>query len=315
MEPGNANRDFGIRARNWWNGVPLFSKFILVVTVSTCIYFFYPIVFLYFELCYHPSYAFSGLKFWQFFTFPYVSLGPFTAIFSLCSYIPLSSKREKALGTLRFFLYFVLKNFMIALIYTPLFYIVYAAEYPENYFFIYYFSFYLSGLFPATMVELILVYNENIDDLSNFLIFPIQLKRKYHPWVFFLICLIIFGAFLKLIAGVIVGYLCNSYSDLYGHMKWSEVSSSAAKEWEEKLCKNLTSSSSFVQANESGSEMPEIIPNSMSSAQILIPQGSYVPLPSEPSSSFDDEYLHHPELEILDEDKYPEESKHHQSTS
>lgn len=303
MQSENISQGFEIRIKNWWKDVPLFSKFIFIISVFTSIYFFIPIIFLYLELCYHPGLVFSSLKLWQFFTFPYISLGPFTAVYSLCSYMPLCSKREKALGTFRFFLYFVTKNFLIAFVYTPLFFGVYSTfEYPEYYFYFYYISSYLSGLYPAIIVEMILVYNENGDDLSDFLCFPFKLKRKYHPWAFCLISFFFFGAFLKLLAGIIVGFLCKLYLDLYGYMKWSEVSGSEAKKWEGRLCMNLTSSNSFVHVNESGSEMPEIFPNNISDAQIIVPDGDYVPLPGEPMVPYNDE------LEILDEDENQEKN-------
>jgi len=202
MDP---NQNHGSVFKSWWKDCPVFSKFIFVITILTSIISLFNQGFMLFVLCFNPILVTQGYTFWQFFTFPYTCLSPISAAFSLCSFMSRCGKKERILGTFRFIVYFTLQNFIIGLTFIPLFYLLYYIGAPPE---VYFFKLFISGLWPAIMVDMVINYNEDGDEMVQFMCFPVQLKKKWYPWAFFLLFSLFFGIVFTLLAGILTGYLC-----------------------------------------------------------------------------------------------------------
>lgn len=202
----NPNEDRGAQFKSWWKDLPVFSRFIFIITIVTSLISMFNLLFMLFVFCFNPLLVTQGYMFWQFFTFPYTCLNPLSAAFSLCSYMPGCGRKERLLGTFRFIVYFTLQNFIIGLTFIPLFYLLYYIGAPAE---VYFLKLFITGLWPAIMVEMVLTYNEDGDEFVQFMCFPVKLKRKWYPWAFFLLFSLLFGVVFNLLAGILTGYLCK----------------------------------------------------------------------------------------------------------
>lgn len=202
----NPDQDNGALFKNWWKDLAIFSKFIFITTIITSILSLFMMEFILFILCFNPLLVTQAYTFWQFFTFPYACLNPISALFSLCSYMPICGKKERVLGTIRFIIFFVIQNFVIGLAFIPLFYFLYYIGVPPE---VYFFKLFLSGLWPAIMIDMVLSFNQDGEEITQFMCFPIQIKRKWYPWAFFLFFSLLFGVIFNLLAGILIGYLCT----------------------------------------------------------------------------------------------------------
>lgn len=201
----NPNQDHGAVLTNWWNSAGVFTKFIFISTVVSSVLstlIFWKILLM---VCFNPLLVIEVGMYWQFFTFPYACLDPFSALFSLSSYMPICSKKENQLGTFRFIVYFTLQNLIVALTFIPLYYFLSCIGVPAE---VYFFKLFLSGLWPSIMAEMVLSYNQNREETTQFMCFPLQIQRKMYPVVFFLFFSLLFGIAFELLAGLAAGYLC-----------------------------------------------------------------------------------------------------------
>lgn len=199
------NKDHGTAFINWWKEAGVFTKFIFVLTVASSILSTVLFLEIYFMFCFNPLLVIEVKMYWQLFTFPYACLDPLSALFSLSSYMPICTKRENQLGTFRFIVYFTTQNLLIALTFVPLYYLLSYIGVPLQ---VYFFKLFLSGLWPSIMAEMVLSYNENSEEITDFMCFPIRIQRKLYPVVFFLFFSVLFGIAFELLAGLAAGYLC-----------------------------------------------------------------------------------------------------------
>lgn len=196
--------------KTWWRALPIYSKTICILTITTSILSIFIetlsilsfMLYLYFD----PFFAIENLFIWEFFTYPFLCLDPISAIFSLFSYMAICSKKERNLGTFRFILYFTVQNLIIAILFIPLYYFLCFLGAPSHSYFL---KLFLAGLWPAIMCEMIVETKQNPEESVQFMCFPVKIKRKLYPWVFFLLFSLIFGVLFHLLAGLAAGYLCK----------------------------------------------------------------------------------------------------------
>ena len=244
--------------KTWWGSLPIYSKAICILTITTSILSvlanaFSMLTFM-FYFYFDPYFAIERLFIWEFFTYPFLCLDPISAIFSLFSYTAICGKKERNLGTFRFILYFAVQNCVIAVVFIPLYYFLYFLGAPSHSYFL---KLFLAGLWPAIMCEMIVGTKENPEEPVPFMCFPVKIKRKLYPWVFFLLFSFIFGVLFHLLAGLAAGYLCNYYLDLYELMNWSSISEESAEKWEKKVCFWNTWVTGFISINEAGQVLPD----------------------------------------------------------
>ena len=199
----NSNEDMGSRFLRWWKNMPIFSKFLLYISVTLYICSFfsgYPLLYI---ILYVPTFIGQN-AYWELLTFPYQPLNLLNLLFSLFSFLVRSCRAERRIGTVRFISFFVLTNFLIGLAFVPLLIAVNelslgsAMVIPAVY-----------GLWPIIMTEMVIECNRSPDDITRFFCFPCTFKRKYFPLIFFGIFSLIGRAFIGLLAGLIFGYACN----------------------------------------------------------------------------------------------------------
>ena len=201
----NPNQDVGTKLQNWWKEVPLFTRLILYISVLLCgIDLVSPLLASWLLII--PAYFLENFYLWQVLTFPYQLLGLLQLLFTMLVYMPTACRTERRLGTVRYISFFVLTNIILAVLYVAL--TRAASETGGSLFVTIYTSVPFSGLWPLIMVEIVIRCNKDPDVLVNFMCFPVQIKHKNYPWVFFFIFLLISPwAVGSLLVGIIVGYL------------------------------------------------------------------------------------------------------------
>jgi hypothetical protein len=156
------------------------------------------------HLVFNPIVLLVLQNYYSVFTFPYISLEPLNAILSIFSYQVYSIKKEKELGTLRFFFYFLINNLVVSFIYLLVASLCFRLGVsPLSYFF----KLFLFGLWPMIMMEMVKECNQDPEQPSYFMCFPIKIKKKYHPWVFAIFFSVIYGLIIEVFVGIFVGYL------------------------------------------------------------------------------------------------------------
>ena len=254
IAPNSTFDDF----KTWWRSLPFFNYILFIAAIVTgflCLFFR---VFIFLHLVFNPIVLFYLHSYYSIITFPYVSLDPLAALLSIYSYHRYSTKKERDLGTLRFFIYFSLTNLITCLIFLPFSYLAYKFGLPPDFYFT---KLFLSGLWPSIMLEMVQDSSKSPDSMVNFMCFPIKLKNKYLPFAFALFWSLIFGLIIELFAGIITGYICKLHLDLSGLLKWSDLSEERAKNIEEKFIKRLFNYSRYVKSGDLPANVP-VLPES-----------------------------------------------------
>lgn len=201
------NQDICGKLKAWWQEVPAYTRFILYVSlVMFAASMVVPVVSFWIVLV--PAVFLEKLYLWQVLTFEFQPFGIFGLLFTMFSYLPTACRTERRLGTVRYISFFLITNAILAVIYVGLARL--GKETGISLLSMIYSMVPLCGLWPLIMVEMVIRCNKDPESLVGFMCFPIQLKNKYFPWVFFCIFLLLSGGMvLSLFVGIIVGYLRN----------------------------------------------------------------------------------------------------------
>ncbi|CAI2375222.1 unnamed protein product [Moneuplotes crassus] len=197
----NPNPDKGCMdyVKEYWASVPFYNRLLLVVLPTI------------YGLCWlYPLQKYSmnmisltvyRKEFWRIFIAPYVHFRLLTLFFVLISYIPTGCIREKAIGTVKIILNFMIMNMIIQILFLGISYVILNFIKP-NVFFI------SVGIWPVIIAEIVIDYNRMPDHERRFCCCPFALKSKYHPWIYVILFSIMnpVGA-PAMISGFIVGYL------------------------------------------------------------------------------------------------------------
>jgi hypothetical protein len=195
------NMGNGADLKNWWRDLPYHTTFIFLTTlISSVLWLIIPYQIA--MLMVLPELIKTNFSIWQFFTYPYLSAGLLSALFSLCAFMPISSKKERLLGTFRFICSFTIQNLVMAVMFLG----IYFALEPTGIFMYPIFRTFLFGLWPSIMHDMVLRSNIDGDEQVPFMCFPVIIKRKWYPWLFFAL-FSIFGVSLALLTGILSGYL------------------------------------------------------------------------------------------------------------
>ena len=200
----NPNQDLFGQLHTWWKEVPIFTRLILYISLLlSTILLISPLVAFWTVL--FPAHFLDHFYLWQVLTFPYQSLKFLQLLFTMIAYLPTACITERRLGTVRYISFFIITNAILGLLYVAL--TRAAAETGLAFFVTMYTVVPFCGLWPLIMVEMVIRCNKDPDVLVNFMCFPVQIKHKYYPWVFFLIFLLMSTAVGSLLVGIVVGYL------------------------------------------------------------------------------------------------------------
>ena len=105
--------------------------------------------------------------------------------------MPIACRTERRLGTVRYISFFTMTNAIIGVLYVGITYAIAQTGLP-----IFVNAFVLSpcqGLWPIIIVELVIKFNKEPDQLVPFMCFPFNIKSKYYPWLLLLLFSLIGG--------------------------------------------------------------------------------------------------------------------------
>ena len=202
--------DCGNLAKNFWNSIPLFVKFI---SVCTCVLYFFnlflPFISLY--LVNIPYFTLFGFQIWRLFTTTVITTSIFNILFALVSWIKDGSNLEKSMGTLKYMFTFTINAIFIQIIYILITLLLYLITQKKEMMMmnIYINSVENAGLWPIIMAEITVLCLANPNNPVKILLFPCEIKAKYYPIMLFGLFVLFSGFRIQfdLFAGILYGVL------------------------------------------------------------------------------------------------------------
>lgn len=214
----------------------------------------------------------EGLQFWRIFTCAYVVCYLVTYVFMLLIYIPSACYRERDIGTVRYFVYFLLNNLFGQFIFIGLdylFYVYLIPGYQGTTEYIPQFQYASGGLWVIMMSDMVIRNYQDPERPVNFMCCPLQLRAKFTHWCFFTTLSIIFLKIrFDLLAGIIIGHL-----HIWKLMAWTVISKDAGERAENFVVFRCFSKlKNYIETSESGLDMIEF-----DAAGNQTPKSGYVP--------------------------------------
>ena len=210
----------------WMKAMPFFTRLILILTsLLSLLALFLPVL--------STSLPLTSISFienhamYELFTFSYQHLSVLHLFFALLAFLPTACKTERSLGTYRYASFFIVTNVLLGLIYIVV--ISLGASAHLSLFMEAYRFYPCAGLWPILMTEMVIRCNKNPQARVKFMCFPVQIKNKYFPWIFFCVFSAMFRVGFDVLAGIIGGYLRKVYVDLLKFMKLTYITQPQAK--------------------------------------------------------------------------------------
>lgn len=151
------------------------------------------------------------------FLFPFHHLGFGHLAFSLVSFNYFSEKIESKIGSGRFFVSFIVNNFLIGLM-TSICIYSYAEIWSTNKKL---FRLYpVAGLWPFNMVLMVKYFGHHADDKTGFIFMPFNIRAKWYPVCFFVFWLLTVKFVWEIGVGIVVGYCSKRYLDVDLVVEW-----------------------------------------------------------------------------------------------
>ena len=196
-----------------WRSIPLFIKTVMIITVILYILnLFIPYVSLY--LSNIPYYTILNIHLWRLISTIFITTEIINIILSLLFWVKYASELELSMGTIKYFLIFLMNSLSIQILYSLLScliaFIINNKQYllakinnknqVNN-----------SGLWPYIICELTLLSLSNPNSPMKIIFFPCQIKAKYYPFILFIIFSIMnsFAIDLEVLSGIIYALFYN----------------------------------------------------------------------------------------------------------
>ena len=161
-----------VQFMTWWNRIPIFTYFMLYFLILIQILSFFS--FYRFDLLIlTPIQCINNLI-----TFQYQHGSVLSLVIVLFAYLPMASTSERKLGSINYFLFFIINNILIGFAHIMLMYVL--SLIPLSYFYRA-FSMSIFTLWPIIMVEIVIESNKDPNKLITFCCFPWAFKSKYYP--------------------------------------------------------------------------------------------------------------------------------------
>ena len=194
--------DIETQFKTWWKNIPIITYSMLFFLILVWILLMLGIYDIYLVVL-SPERVVKYLEIWQLFTYQYQHDSILNLVFILFIYLPIASKTEQKIGTIKFLFFFLINNFVLGLLYVS---ILYLASFMPT--FSYFSSLPNYTCWGITMLELVVVSNKTPDAPTRFCCFPCEFKQKYYPWIFLaLFFLLSEFLFIPILFGFMVGYL------------------------------------------------------------------------------------------------------------
>ena len=239
------------KAKQIWNSIPLFVKFIIV---SSLVLYLINLIFnpFGFYLANVPYYTIYKIQIWRIITSTFLNTSLLNILFGLLSWVKDGTALELSMGTIRYMFVFLINGICIQIIHTLIIFIIFlilrndkilslnAAGYSvEN-----------NGLWPIIMAEMTLLCMANPESPMRLFFFPCEIKAKFYPFILFALFMVMSGFQIQfdLFAGIIYGVI---YHFLLRNR--IAISDSFAKKCEDSfIFRWMKNFKGFVPANNSG---------------------------------------------------------------
>lgn len=198
------------KAKQIWNDIPLFVKFIIV---SSLVLYLLNLIFnpFGFYLANIPYYTIYKIQIWRIITSTFLNTSILNILFGLLSWVRDGSSLELSMGTIRYMFVFLINGIFIQIIHTIIIFLIFlvlkndkilslnAAGYSvEN-----------NGLWPIIMAEMTLLCMANPESPMRLFFFPCEIKAKFYPFILFAFFMLMSGFQIEfdLFAGIIYGII------------------------------------------------------------------------------------------------------------
>lgn len=196
-----------------WRSIPLFIRTVMILTTILYILnLFFPYISLY--LSNIPYYTILNIHLWRLISTIFITTEIINIILSLLFWVKYASELESSMGTIKYFLIFLMNSLSIQILYSLISCLI--AFLINN-------KKYLlakinnknqvnnSGLWPYIICELTLLSLSNPNSPMKIIFFPCQIKAKYYPFILFAIFSIMnsFAIDLEVLSGIIYALFYN----------------------------------------------------------------------------------------------------------
>ena len=213
----NQNNNNGLKSKisKVWKKIPLFIRLITFITIILYILnLFIPNISFY--LANIPYFTIYKINIWRIITTILITTDIFNIILSLFFWIQYASELESSMGTIKYFLIFVMNSIIIQIFYTFISYLIAFLINNRN--------FLLakindkndisnSGIWPYIICELSLISLSNPNHPMKILFFPCQFKAKFYPIILFILFSIMnnFAIDLEFLTGIIYAFIYHFF--------------------------------------------------------------------------------------------------------
>lgn len=200
----NNTQSFSDKTKAAWDTVPLFIRFILIISITLYIFsWFLSINF----LVNIPYESLGHFQIWRFITSTFVNLSIFNLVFAFIFWVPDAIRLENTSGTLRYTLNFMINALLVNILFAIIMGILSVFLNTSDVLKI---SSY--GLWPVIMSEITMLCLANPENTINFMTLPLPIKSKFYPWALVaFMSLISISIRFDLLAGIGYGYLFFLY--------------------------------------------------------------------------------------------------------
>ena len=251
----NNNSDLKTKFLKVWKNFPLFIRLITFITIILYILNLF-IPYISFYMSNIPYYTVFKIHLWRILSTILITTDILNIILSLLFWLKYASELESSMGTIKYFLIFLMNSMIIQIFYSILSCLISLLINNKNYL--------LekinnknkvinSGLWPYILSELTLLSLSNPNQVMNFLFFPCQFRAKYYPIIIFIIFSIMnsFVIDLEVLTGIIYAFLYHFFIK-----KKLRISDSLVQKMENlSIFKCFTKMGGFVSVNNLGNKL------------------------------------------------------------
>ncbi|CAG9329772.1 unnamed protein product [Blepharisma stoltei] len=226
------------KVKNWLEKIPALTRLILLISFfSYLIYILISLIQIYIHSGGHRAVTF--LKVWQIYMVPYTNF--ISYLTELAIYYLIANSTEKKLGTARYSIFVIVNLFLTEFIHYLLYSLI---NFILKDFMLNFRNMIFPGLWGLIMTDLIIKYNKNPEKQEHWFI-SLNVKSKYVPYIYFFSISLLFPVVLKLLSGLIIGYLY-----VYHKLDFLTISDMKAEDLERaNICSWLKNMPNFIRVS------------------------------------------------------------------
>jgi membrane associated rhomboid family serine protease len=257
----NNNSNLKTKCSKAWKNIPLFIRLITFITIILYVLnLFFPIISL--KLSNIPYFTIFKMHLWRIISTILITTEILNILFSLIFWVKYASEIESSMGTIKYFIIFMMNSIIIQILYSIISCLIALIINNKNY---------LqeklknknevmnSGLWPYIICELTLLSLSNPNQQMSFLFFPCQFRAKFYPLILFIIFSIMnsFIIDLEVLMGIIYAFIYHFFMK-----KKIKISDNFVRKIENsKVILCFTKMGGFVSVNNLGNKLVSTVNN------------------------------------------------------